>query len=143
MTRRPAPKPAPDQSGTFLPNQAGAKAALNRAILASCWGALDRRIREKAEASEGAVVFVDPRFTSQQCRVCGHISPENRESQAVFRCVECGHEDHADVNAAKNILARGLLLATGEIVPAHAPGHGVYRLQRPAQAAAGTARGAA
>ena len=34
---------------------------------------------------------------------------ENRESQAVFRCVNCGHEDHAAQNAARNLLARDSL----------------------------------
>ncbi len=31
----------------------------------------------------------------------------NRENQAQFRCIECGHEAHADVNAAVNILQAG------------------------------------
>ncbi|MHB1757787.1 MAG: zinc ribbon domain-containing protein [Leptospirillum sp.] len=52
------------------------------------------------------VLRVDPRHTSQTCAACGHVSPENR-SQAVFRCVSCGHMDHADLNAAKNILRAG------------------------------------
>jgi transposase len=145
MTRKPAPKPDPEMAGKFLPNKARAKAGLSRGILASCWGTLGQRIEQKAQAAGATAVFTDPRFTSQQCRVCGHISSGNRESQAVFRCKECGHQDHADVNAAKNILARGLPLATGELVPAHAPGHGAPRPRKtPAPAsAAGTARTAA
>ena len=33
---------------------------------------------------------------------------ENRDSQAVFHCVECGYEANADANAAMNILGRAL-----------------------------------
>jgi len=77
----------------------------------------------------------------QQCRVCGHIAWESRESQALFRCVACGHADHADANAARNILARGLA-SIG--VPAHAPGHGAHaRIRRRVIGAAGTTRSAA
>jgi putative transposase len=143
MTRRPAPKPDPQRAGAWLPNRARAKAGLNRGILAACWGILGRRLEQKAAASGGTVIYADPRFTSQQCRTCGHTAAGNRESQAVFRCQQCGHADHADVNAARNILARGLVLATGEIVPAHAPGHGAPRPRKTAQAAAGTTRSAA
>jgi putative transposase len=143
MTRRPAPKPDPQRAGAFLPNRARAKAGLNRGILASCWGILGRRLEQKAAASGVTVVFVDPRFTSQQCRACGHTSTGNRESQAAFLCESCGHADHADANAARNILARGLLLTTGEAVSAHAPGHGAPRPRKTAQAAAGTTRSAA
>jgi transposase len=137
MVRRPAPKPDPDRAGAYMPNRARAKAALSRGILASCWGTLARRLDGKAAASGCQVIYVDPRFSSQECRVCGHIAAGNRDSQAVFRCLACGHEDHADANAAKNTLARGL---ASMAVPAHAPGHGAPRPRKPAHAAAGTTR---
>ena len=108
MVRKPKAKPDPEHPDGFLANGARAKAGLNRAILGSCWGLLAQRAEHKAAASRAAVAYVDPRFTSQQCHVCGHTAPGNRDSQAVFRCQQCGHGDHADVNAARNILARGL-----------------------------------
>jgi IS605 OrfB family transposase len=85
-----------------------AKAALNRRIAASAWATLVRRTRQKAEASGAVVVLVEARYTSQTCSACGHLAAENRPSQAVFACVACGHGEHADVNAAKNVRARGL-----------------------------------
>lgn len=36
------------------------------------------------------------------------MAQENRESQAVFLCKKCDHEDNADHNAAVNILDRAL-----------------------------------
>ena len=140
MTRKPASKPDPGQPGSFLPNQARAKARLSRGILASAWGLLGQRITDKGQASGVIVVFADPRFTSQQCHACGHTDAANRDSQAVFACVCCGHQDHADRNAALNILARGLLLTTGELVPAPAAGHAASGPHQPASAAAGTTR---
>ena len=53
------------------------------------------------------LVEVDSRHTSQRCSCCSHKSKENRPSQAVFRCLACGYEENADVNAAKNILTAG------------------------------------
>ncbi len=46
---------------------------------------------------------VDPRKTSKTCSVCKHCAKENRKSQASFCCVQCGHTDNADRNAAINI----------------------------------------
>jgi len=116
MTRRPAPRPDPDTPGVFLPNGARAKAALNRAILAQCWGKLATRITDKAattpEHATTLVVLVDPTNTSRRCAACGHTAPGNRESQAVFVCQSCGHHAHADTNAAVNILHRGTTAAT-------------------------------
>ena len=143
MVRRPAARPDPERAGAFLPNRASAKAGLNRGILASCWGILGRRLEQKAAASGCRVVYVSPRFTSQQCRACGHIASSSRESQAVFRCVNCGHADHADANAARNILARGLSLADGEPVPARARGQAGLRPRKTGKPAAGITRSAA
>ena len=66
------------------------------------------RSYDKAKLAGVSVVLVDPRHTSQTCNKCTHVARENRESQAIFKCVSCGHFDNADVNAAKNILDRGL-----------------------------------
>jgi putative transposase len=54
-----------------------------------------------------AVLYVDPAYTSQTCSSCGHVSKKNRPDQATFRCTSCGFAEHADVNAARNIAARG------------------------------------
>lgn len=126
MVRRPKPKADPDHLGVFLPNGASAKAGLNRSIHRASWSTFARRLEDKAAASGVTVLYVDPRYTSQQCRHCGHTATENRESQAVFRCVRCCHTNHADINAAQNIVARGLS-------PAPTPGHGAGPGNRPAR----------
>ncbi|TCO46005.1 transposase [Kribbella antiqua] len=102
MTRRPKPKPDPARPGAYLANRRRAKAGLNRGILANGWGQLVTRLEDKAP---GRVEKISPAYTSQTCSVCGHRAPENRENQAVFRCVACGHQANADVNAAINIAA--------------------------------------
>lgn len=84
------------------------KSGLNRAILEQCWGELRRQLAYKTQSHACTLVAMHPSYSSQECRVCGHIAKENRESQAVFRCVACGHADHADVNAACIILERAL-----------------------------------
>ena len=97
-------------SGTVeKPNtNVAAKRGLNRSIHDAGWGQLIVFITYKAEEAGRHVIAVDPRHTSQRCAQCGHIAKENRVSQAEFRCQACGHTDHADVNAAKNILRAGL-----------------------------------
>jgi IS605 OrfB family transposase len=59
----------------------------------------------KAEDAGVPVVQVDPKNTSRMCSVCGHVEKSNRRSQSEFRCKACGHDSHADVNAALNIRA--------------------------------------
>ena len=60
------------------------------------------------------MLAIFPRHTSQTCPECGCVSAENRRTQALFRCVDCGHEANADTNAARNILARGHEVLSGE-----------------------------
>lgn len=65
------------------------------------------KLEYKSKWNERHFERVNPAYTSQECRICNHSSPENRKTQSKFRCVNCGHEENADVNAAKNILKRG------------------------------------
>lgn len=56
-----------------------------------------------------AVSTVQASYTSKMCPVCGCIEDENRLNQETFECIECGHKDNADFNAAKNIRNRVLV----------------------------------
>ena len=48
---------------------------------------------------------VNPACTSVRCSVCGCVNNTTRDGDK-FTCHNCGHTEHADTNAAKNILAR-------------------------------------
>jgi len=89
-----------------------AKSGLNRSLADAGLSLLVTLIREKAECAARRVVFVDPKYTSQTCAECGHAAAENRAG-IVFRCLRCGHENHADLNAARVILQR----ATAQLGP--------------------------
>ncbi|MFN3429600.1 MAG: RNA-guided endonuclease InsQ/TnpB family protein [Candidatus Sericytochromatia bacterium] len=82
-----------------------AKAGLNRSILDQGWYQFKVLLGYKLAERGGELVLVNPSFTSQRCAACSHTEAANRESQAVFTCRSCGHHEHADLNAARNILA--------------------------------------
>jgi len=56
-----------------------------------------------------AVSTVQASYTSKMCPMCGCIEDGNRPDQETFECIECGHKDNADFNAAKNIRNRVLV----------------------------------
>ena len=91
---------------------ASRKRGLNRGIHDARWSTILNQLRYKAgtvvvdDVEVPYVHVVDPRYTSQRCAQCGHIEKDNRESQAVFLCKECGHTSNADTNAAVNIRAK-------------------------------------
>ncbi|MFB6783237.1 RNA-guided endonuclease InsQ/TnpB family protein [Streptomyces sp. NPDC056352] len=109
MSKAPAPKPDPDQPGSFLPNGAAAKAGLNRSIADAGWGVFLTILTAKAECAGRELMAVDPRNTSRRCPECGHTAKENRPTQETFHCVACGHSAHADTVGALNVLRAGLV----------------------------------
>ncbi len=74
------------------------KRGLNRAILRSGWGRLERYMSYKTYTEK-----IDPKYTSQKCHNCGEIRKANRKSQSVYHGGKCDVEKNADVNAALNI----------------------------------------
>jgi putative transposase len=84
-----------------------AKSGLNKAILDQGWFEFRRQLDYKLAWKGGYLVAVAPHYTSQTCPCCGHVCKDNRQTQAQFRCVECGFEDNADVVGAINVLRAG------------------------------------
>ena len=80
------------------------KSGLNRSIHETGWGDLGFKLDYKA----GYLGRVGPRNTSITCCPCGYVDKNNRQTQAAFKCLACGHTDNADTNAALNILAFGI-----------------------------------
>ncbi len=60
----------------------------------------------KAKIAGVPVKFIDPAYTSQTCSSCGYQARDNRKG-IKFLCQICEFEDHADINAAKNIARIG------------------------------------
>ena len=91
-----------------------AKSGLNKSILDQGWFEFRRQLDYKLAWNGGHLVVVPPQNTSRTCPCCGHVSADNRPTQARFECVACGFEDNADVVGAINILSRGMQLLRDE-----------------------------
>lgn len=52
------------------------------------------------------LTLVHAHYTSQTCPKCNFVSRENRKTQEIFQCVNCGHKDNADHNSSINIFNR-------------------------------------
>jgi putative transposase len=85
-----------------------AKSGLNKSILDQGWFEFRRQLEYKLGWHGGEVIAVPPRNTSRTCPCCGHVSAENRRTQAQFVCVACGYENNADLVGAISILSRGM-----------------------------------
>jgi IS605 OrfB family transposase len=89
-----------------------------RGVLHS-WGfwRLRQMIAYKAALAGVLVELVDPHNTSRMCSKCGHCEKGNRGNQSDFRCRSCGHQAHADINAAENIRQGRSKEAERDVVP--------------------------
>ena len=83
------------------------KSGLNRSIREQTWGTIKQQLTYKAEWAGRRLVVVDPRHTSQTCSRCGVVDAAHRKGKG-YHCSFCGLSTDADVNAAVNILHRGL-----------------------------------
>jgi putative transposase len=83
------------------------KRGLNRVLLDASLGEFRRMLEYKGKLYGCEVVAVPPHYTSQRCSACGYVDAGNRRSQSEFRCLLCGIEINADLNASINILVAG------------------------------------
>ncbi len=74
----------------------------NRRLSHWLYKASEERIAQYCEEYGIAVRYKDPWKTSQCCNACLKWDRRSRREDR-FRCVSCGHADHADFNAAKNL----------------------------------------
>jgi putative transposase len=70
---------------------------------------MQRQIEYKARWEGIPVIYVNPYGTSVKCSICGsRMKPEENRK---LKCQSCGFTVDRDVNAARNILARGVRFA--------------------------------
>ena len=81
----------------------------NRKVKFLGLSSLKQEVEHIARKYDIAVSTVQASYTSKMCPICGCIEDGNRPTQETFECVECGHKDNADFNAAKNIRNRVLV----------------------------------
>jgi putative transposase len=68
-----------------------------------------RQIIYKAESEGKPVVFVDRFYPStKRCRKCFHVKDSMSLSERLYVCEICYHTETRDLNAARNILVKGL-----------------------------------
>lgn len=86
----------------------------NRKVKFLGLSSLKQEVEHIARKYDIAVSTVQASYTSKMCPICGCIEDENRPNQETFECIECGHKDNADFNAAKNIRNRVLVTVLRE-----------------------------
>ncbi|MBS9384062.1 MAG: transposase [Dolichospermum sp. BR01] len=102
-----------EKTGRFLKNGQSRKKGLNRSISDASWSDLILKIEYLAVKQGKVVIKINPKYSSQECRNCGHTDKSNRDGEK-FICTECGYHEHADISAAKTIRDRALEIVRGD-----------------------------
>lgn len=90
---------------------------LARAIANASWGELTRLLEYKCAWYGKTLIKVDPAYTSQECHACGcinsrlNLSPYRWLKVREWQCPDCGTIHDRDINAAVNIMNKGLAFA--------------------------------
>ena len=79
---------------------------LARSIHEQQWGMMTQMLCYKAANAGGEVVFIDPKYTSQDCSGCGHRQKMSLDKRT-YHCPKCDLKLDRDHNAAINILTKG------------------------------------
>lgn len=90
-----------------------AQTSMAKSVLDAGWSTFRTMLSYKAIRHGGRYVEIDERMTSQTCSSCGCVPPERPRGIAglgirEWTCGGCGADHDRDVNAARNILRRGL-----------------------------------
>ena len=80
---------------------------LSRSISDASWSMFRQMLSYKAESAGRKLIAVPAHCTSQMCSSCGEYV-EKSLSVRTHLCPYCGYQEDRDVNAARNILRRGL-----------------------------------
>jgi len=80
---------------------------LAKSIADAAWSGFAQQLSSKAEYAGRKYTAVNPAYTSQDCSKCGHRQKMPLNCR-LYECACCHLEINRDLNAAKNILSRGL-----------------------------------
>ena len=89
------------------------KPRMAKSTLDAGWSMFKTMLEYKSHQAGVVFEIVNENYTTQTCSCCGSIPASSPKGRAGLRirewvCSECGAAHERDVNAAKNILARGL-----------------------------------
>lgn len=82
-----------------------ARSYVAKGIIDAGWSQFLQMLTYKAEEAGRQVIKVDPKYTSQDCPVCGHREKKHLWIRE-FQCSNCKSNLHRDVAAAINILTK-------------------------------------